>query len=99
MWPSFANIPIFKHSISIKYVIGCLFSDPLPAKQPKRRISNAEELLFDLLAEKDGKVTMSKFWAVSYADFSNANDNIEYQFYFTIYTMPDFSGLFEDFFS
>ena len=43
-----------------------LFSDPLPAKQPKRRISNAEELLFDLLAEKDGKVTMSNFWAVSY---------------------------------
>ena len=45
------------------------FSDPLPAKQQKRRISNADDLLFDLLAEKDGKVTMSNFWAVSFTSF------------------------------
>ena len=58
-------------SIKFDFVLLSFVSNVPKPKQLKRKLSNAEDILFNLLAEKDEKVIMSKFWAVSNIGYRN----------------------------
>ena len=55
----------YRLSSIFDFVLLSFVSNVPQPKQLKRKLSNAEDILFNLLAEKDDKVIMSKFWAVS----------------------------------
>ena len=49
----------------MNFTLCCVYFSDLKYNSVSRSFENQDELLFDLIKEEDGKLSLAKFWSVS----------------------------------